>query len=77
MEKTALKYPTNELHSGAEKTVHRDGIIKILPLIMSCKSYFQVEIKRLTVVQLEVNILLGGEKKKAFRREDPEILFFC
>lgn len=61
-EKNSPKYPVNELHSGARKTFYHDGIIKILPLIMSCKSHVQVEIKRVTVVQLEGNIHLGGEK---------------
>lgn len=63
-EKKSTKYPINEQHSGPKKTFHHDGIIKILPLIMSCKNHFQVEIKRVTVVQLEANIHLGG--KKAF-----------
>lgn len=61
-ENNSPKYPVNELHSGAKKTFHHDGIIKILPLTMSCKSHFQVEIKRVTVAQREVNIHLGGGK---------------
>lgn len=60
-ENNSPKYPVNELRSGAKKTFHRDGIIKILPLIMSCKSHIQVEIKRVTVAQWEVNIhRVGG-----------------
>lgn len=41
---------------------------------MSCKSHFQVEIKRVTVVQLEVNIHLGGEKSLSVIR--PRNLVF-
>lgn len=70
----SLKYPVNEQHLGAKKTFHPDGIIKILPLIMSCKSHFQVEIKRVAVVQLEVNIHLGGEKSLSVIR--PRNLVF-
>lgn len=72
--KNSPKYPVNELHSGTKKTFHHDGIIKILPLIMSCKSHFQVEIKRVTVVQLEVNIHLGEEKSLSVIR--PRNLVF-
>lgn len=61
-ENNSPTYPVNELHSGTKKTFHHDGIIKILPLIMSCKSHFQVEIKRVTVVQQEVNIHPGAGK---------------
>ena len=72
--KTSPKYPVNEQHSGPKKTFHHDGIIKTLPLIMSCKSHFQVEIKRVTVVQLEVNIHLGGGKSLSVIR--PRNLVF-
>lgn len=41
---------------------------------MSCKSHFQVEIKGVTVVQLEVNIHLGGEKSLSVIR--PRNLVF-
>ena len=41
---------------------------------MSYKSHFQVEIKRVTVVQLEVNIHLGGEKSLSVIR--PRNLVF-
>lgn len=68
------KYPANELHSGTKKTFYHDRIIKILPLIISCKSHFQVEIKRGTVVQLEVDIYLRAEESLSVIR--PRNLVF-
>ena len=51
--------PVNELYSGAKKSIPSGWDYK---RSCPCKSHFQVEIKRVTVVQLEVTIHVEGGK---------------
>lgn len=65
-ENNSPTHPVSELHSGAKKTFHPDGIIKILTLIMSCKNHIQVETKSVTVAQWEMSIHLRGGRGPPF-----------